>query len=100
MEQTNLMNIRTLSLITILVLVFVMGILLVSCGASSSSGASNGQALMQDRCTVCHSLTRVTSAHKTADEWKLTVDRMVNRGAQLSTQEEQALIEYLAQNYK
>jgi hypothetical protein len=54
---------------------------------------------MQDRCSVCHSLDRVISAHHTAAEWKVTVDRMVNRGAQLTPQEEQTLIDYLAKNY-
>jgi hypothetical protein len=28
------------------------------------------------------------------------VDRMINKGAQLSSTEEQTLIDYLAQNYK
>jgi cytochrome c-type biogenesis protein CcmH/NrfF len=55
---------------------------------------------MQQRCTVCHSANRVTSAHHTAADWKNTVDRMINKGAQLSSTEEQTLIDYLAQNYK
>ncbi len=95
------------SLINILLLIVLAGALLAACGsssspASSSSGgsASAGQALMQDRCSVCHSLTRVVSAHHTAAEWKMTVDRMINQGAQLTPQEEQTLIGYLSQNYK
>jgi hypothetical protein len=35
-----------------------------------------------------------------ADRWKTTVERMVNNGAQLSSQEQQTLVDYLAQNYK
>ncbi len=62
--------------------------------------ATDGQTLMQQRCSVCHSLDRITSAHKTADQWKTTVERMISHGAQLSPQEEQILIDYLAQNYK
>ncbi len=94
-------------LINILFLTLLAGTLLASCGSVNSSAtnpsgssSSNGQALLQDRCSVCHSLDRVTSAHHTADEWKVTVDRMINRGAQLNPQEEQTLIDYLAQNYK
>ena len=49
---------------------------------------------------MCHSLNRVTSAHHTAAEWKSTVDRMINNGAQLSSAEEMILVNYLAQNYK
>ena len=96
-----------ISLISLLFLIVLAGMMLVSCssGSSTASGssggsASNGQALMQDRCSVCHSLSRVVSAHHTAAEWKITVDRMINQGAQLSPQEEQALIAYLSTNYK
>ncbi|MDP3185031.1 MAG: hypothetical protein Q8M58_07155, partial [Anaerolineales bacterium] len=42
----------------------------------------DGQTLLQERCTVCHSLSRVTSKHKTADQWKTTIERMVGKGAQ------------------
>jgi ribosomal protein L17 len=55
---------------------------------------------MNDRCTVCHTTDRITSAHKTADEWKTTVERMITRGAQLDTAEKQTLVDYLAANYK
>ena len=106
------MNKRMVSLITLLFLIILAGTLLASCGSSGSAApassggsvsggsASAGQSLMQDRCSVCHSLDRVTSAHKTAGAWKITVDRMISNGAQLTTQEEQTLINYLAQNYK
>ena len=55
---------------------------------------------METRCSACHSLDRIKSAHKTADQWKTTVDRMIKNGATLTSQEEQTLIDYLAQNYK
>jgi cytochrome c-type biogenesis protein CcmH/NrfF len=54
---------------------------------------------MQQRCSVCHSLSRVSSAQKTAAQWKATVDKMINNGAQLSPAEEQTLVNYLAQTY-
>ncbi len=101
------MSKRIMPLISILLLVVLAGTFLASCGSnssptstSSSGSASDGQMLMQQRCSVCHSLDRITSAHKTASQWKMTVDRMINNGAQLSTQEEQTLVAYLAQNYK
>jgi len=55
---------------------------------------------MQQRCSVCHSLTRIETAHKTAEQWKTTADRMISNGALLTPEEEQILVEYLAQNYK
>jgi mono/diheme cytochrome c family protein len=100
---------QTVYMTSILILVVLAVIFLAACGssnptataASSSAGsASSGQALMQERCTVCHSLQRVTSSHMSADRWKTTVERMVNNGAQLSSQEQQTLVDYLAQNYK
>ena len=104
--ETKQMNKRILPFISILLLVVLVGICLASCGSSSSptatssGGSSNGQILMQTRCTVCHSLDRVKSSHKSAAQWKMTVDHMISNGAQLSPQEEQTLIDYLAQNYK
>ena len=103
------MNKRTFSLINILVLIVFAGAFLAACGsssstASSSSGSSSsdsaGQTLMQARCSVCHSVNRVESAHHTAAEWKVTVERMIYKGAQLTPQEQQTLINYLARNYK
>ncbi len=106
------MSKRTLFFISIFSLVLLAGALLASCKSTSapatstpSSGGNtgsslDGQALMQQRCSVCHSLNRITSAHKTADQWKTTVDRMISHGAELTPQEEQVLVDYLAQNYK
>ena len=70
-----------------------------SSGGTTGGSSADGQALMQQRCSVCHALDRVTSAQKTADQWKTTVDRMINNGAQLSPAEEQTLVTYLAKTY-
>ncbi|MCX6035520.1 MAG: hypothetical protein NTV38_11185 [Chloroflexi bacterium] len=97
------MNKHTITLISIILLVLLIGTLLVSCASSNttiSSGSSDGQTLMQERCSVCHSTDRITTAHKTAAEWTTTVERMVSHGAQLNAQEQQTLIDYLAANYK
>jgi cytochrome c-type biogenesis protein CcmH/NrfF len=100
------MNKRSISLISILLLILLIGMFLASCGTSnatptsSSGGSLDGQTLMQERCSVCHSTDRITSAHKTADQWTTTVQRMISHGAQLNAQEQQTLIDYLAANYK
>jgi len=103
------MNKRTTSLISILLLVLLVGAFLAACGTSQTPAAStggqpatttlDGQALLQERCTVCHNLDRVTSAHKTTDQWTATVEKMVGNGAQLNAQEKQTLVDYLAQTY-
>jgi mono/diheme cytochrome c family protein len=105
------MSKQNISIIISLLLIVLAVILLAACGSSKSpataaaGGATagsvpEGQNLMQQRCTVCHSLNRITSAHHTATEWQTAVDRMINKGAQLSQAEEQTLVDYLAQNYK
>jgi cytochrome c5 len=104
------MNKHITSPISILLLVLLVGTFLAACGASqppatASTGGQpatttlDGQTLLQERCTVCHNLNRVISAHKTAAQWTTTVERMVGKGAQLDAQEQQTLIDYLAQTY-
>ena len=96
---------RTISVISILLVIILIEILLVACGscspapATSGGSSAGGLTLMQQRCSACHSLSRVTSVQKTAAQWKSTVDRMINNGAQLTPAEEQTLVNYLAQNY-
>jgi mono/diheme cytochrome c family protein len=100
------MNKRIIPIFSFILLVVLTGTLLAACGstssptASSSGGTSDGATLLQTRCSVCHGVNRVTSRTGTADEWKMVVDNMINRGAQLTPQEEQTLVTYLAQTYK
>ena len=61
--------------------------------------SGDGAALLEERCTVCHSLDRVTQAQKTREEWEQTVVRMVGKGTQLNADEQATLIEYLTQTY-
>ena len=93
---------HSISIISLVLMVLLIGTFLSACGTSSSSGTggTDGLSLIQSRCSVCHSTDRITSAHKSAADWKITVDRMISHGAQLNTTEEQTLINYLAANYK
>jgi hypothetical protein len=65
----------------------------------SSSTELDGGALVQARCTVCHSTDRIQRAAKSADEWKTTVERMIGHGASLNADEEAGVIKYLAATY-
>ena len=60
----------------------------------------NAEELMNTRCTTCHALSRVTSKKATIEQWQSIVERMVTKGAVLTEEEQAALIEYLAANYK
>jgi cytochrome c5 len=67
--------------------------------APSPAPSVSGPELLQDRCTQCHSLDRVTAASKTQAEWEATVARMRDKGAELTDEEAQILTEYLAETY-
>jgi len=68
--------------------------------SGSSTTAIDGNTLLSTRCTACHSLDRVNTESGSAEEWKSTVDRMVQIGAELSNEEAVILVQYLAENYK
>jgi len=76
--------------------------------SSSGSGTSptqvqasfDGPTLLQQKCTSCHSLDRVTNSHFTTAQWTQVIDQMIGNGAQLTTDERNFLINYLAQTYK
>ena len=93
---------KTYIFISILLVFLLSGVVLVSCGSNDAtpSGTLDGAALMQSRCSVCHSLTFIIMSHKTTDQWTATVDRMIAHGAQLNEEEAQTLIIFLAANYK
>ncbi len=59
----------------------------------------DGESLVAERCSTCHSLSRIQQASKTGAEWQATVARMVGKGARLSAEEQAAVIQYLAETY-
>lgn len=65
----------------------------------SSTSALDGATLVQERCSVCHPLSRVESASHTAAEWRTIVNTMISRGAQLNSEEEAAVVNYLTANF-
>ena len=65
----------------------------------STASATDGESLLETRCTDCHSLDRVKQAKKTRDKWAQNVKRMVGKGAQLNVDEQSTVIDYLSQTY-
>ncbi|HTR34966.1 MAG TPA: hypothetical protein VMH80_03635 [Bryobacteraceae bacterium] len=51
--------------------------------------------LLNRACTKCHGLDRVQGLRKAADDWRVTLVDMRERGAQLSDQELEQLVEWL-----
>ena len=92
-------------LISLTLVLLLTSILLSACGQSAtaqqtSTPAIDGQTLLQERCSVCHSASQVTRLRGTSAEWTMAVDAMISRGAQLNNAERQTLIDYLAKTYK
>ncbi len=68
-------------------------------GGETTTTALDGNALVDERCTVCHSRERIDAADKDEAGWTETVDRMIGNGAQLSAEERQAVIDYLVSTH-
>jgi glucose dehydrogenase/cytochrome c5 len=58
-----------------------------------------GRAIVQQKCVACHALTVVTSRHASRNEWDQVVNQMVSRGADLSDEEIETVVDYLAKGY-
>jgi hypothetical protein len=100
-------------LLLFILLILTISLILSSCNTSSPSSTGStssdttstlsesldGTALMQERCSSCHTTGRITSKSATLDEWTATVDRMISKGAQLDSVERDTLIQFLAQTY-
>jgi cytochrome c5 len=54
-------------------------------------------ALIDDRCTMCHTADRIESEKGDAEDWEEIVDEMVGKGAKLDDEERAALITYLTE---
>ena len=59
-----------------------------------------GKPIVLRACTACHTLTVITTRRASQAEWAKTVDDMVNRGADLSDDDIDKVIDYLSTNFK
>lgn len=58
-----------------------------------------GKAIATENCQACHKLTNLTKAHKSLDDWKDTVQTMIDRGANVPSEQIDTLVQYLAKNF-
>jgi mono/diheme cytochrome c family protein len=58
-----------------------------------------GKAIATENCQACHKLTNLTKAHKSLDDWKDTVQLMMDRGANVPSEKVDTLVQYLAKNF-
>nr|NIV32409.1 hypothetical protein [Anaerolineae bacterium] len=59
---------------------------------SCCGGRVSAQALVEERCTECHTLAPIEAAQKTVEEWEFTVYRMIEKGARLNDRQAQEVI--------
>ncbi len=86
------------SALKIVILTLLLSVFISACSPGSAT-TLDGPALLEQRCTECHTLDRVERASKSPAQWGTTVRRMVNKGAELNTLEQEVLIEYLSSAY-
>ena len=75
---------------------FIISTIQVSVVFAESDGAS----LLEERCSVCHPSSRPKSKQKTPGQWETTVNRMMGKGAKLTEQEKEVLLDFLSKTYK
>jgi|SRR5438034_4385064 competence protein ComEA len=77
----------------------VLVLYLVASAAVHPLPPGKGKAIVQRTCSHCHALKVVTSKRATKDQWSALVDQMVSRGADLSDDEIDIVVDYLAKNF-
>ncbi|MEO8522800.1 MAG: helix-hairpin-helix domain-containing protein [Acidobacteriota bacterium] len=69
-------------------------------GAAPSSPADDKNLAVYMRvCSLCHDAQRILSNRRTRDQWGEVIDKMVERGAQGSDDDFNAVLEYLVGHY-
>lgn len=63
----------------------------------ASGQANEGEALVSDKCSQCHSIDRVDTAVKDRAGWESTVSRMEKNGLELTDAERTTIIDWLAE---
>jgi hypothetical protein len=58
-----------------------------------------GLSTIQERCTACHSAATVFNQRRSAEDWAATVQIMVDRGAELTADDQSAVVGYLSEHY-
>lgn len=65
----------------------------------SAQAEPAGLSLISDRCTACHGTEQIFQQRKSPEDWKDTVQTMIDRGTDVSEAEQEAITQYLIENY-
>ena len=90
----------------LLALVAVLAVAVVGCSSGPSSesaapaggdSAAGGQALVEQKCTMCHPINQVNEAKYDQAGWEALITRMEQNGLVVTPEERQAILDYLVQ---
>jgi len=75
-------------------------LLATACTAGGGQGAKSGPGfeLVKAKCTMCHTIDRISSASKDRAGWEQTVTRMRSKGAVVTDTEAGQIVDYLSQS--
>lgn len=81
-------------IMALVLLAGIIGLAMPEQGGACGTNCSNGpaEALIKERCTVCHNTDRIFAAQKDEAGWTTTVDTMIGKGAKLNPAERQAVV--------
>lgn len=64
--------------------------------AASTQDSASMEELLSQRCTRCHDISVVKARRASAQEWHEIIERMLTNGAQVSDEEIETIVGYLA----
>lgn len=79
-----------------ILMIFVVG---CSQAPTPEPTAHPGKSILNQKCVQCHDISRVKNYQDDPEGWAMTVDRMVMLGAELSDEQYEQLVDYLALTY-
>lgn len=77
----------------------ILHLALVLASDENTLPPGEGQAIVQQKCSSCHALKVVTGKRASRQQWSTIVDRMITRGADVSEDDIDTLLDYLAKNF-
>lgn len=83
---------------TALLVILAVGILAACTQAATDTPAadkSEAEILIDERCSVCHSTSRVYSKNLTQEQWSSVFDNMIAKGADVNEEEKTIMIDWL-----
>ena len=72
---------------------------LAAAGRNEPSAKNRGRELVEDVCTYCHNLERLSGQELSREEWRGLIKGMISEGAPVTDEEFSRILDYLVKNY-